>query len=95
LTKYSKENTKLSNGPTSACTDGFHIKGLTFPMTPSMSTSYGILKTEGTVQYLRKLLAVELGHGEDVQMPDWDLELLEEMHYNVKVVAQAIRNKSE
>ncbi len=64
-------------------------------MTPSMSTAYGIQKTEGTVDYLRKLLAVEFGHGEDVQMPDWDLELLEEMHYNVKVVAQAIKNKSE
>jgi hypothetical protein len=59
-----------------------------------MSTAYGIRKTEGAVQYLRKLLAVEFGAVDDVQMPDWELDLLEEMHYAVKLVAQAIKNKS-
>lgn len=60
-----------------------------------MTTVYGIWRTEVAVEYMRKLLAVELGAGGNVQMPNWELDQLEEIHYAVKMVTQAIKNRSE
>jgi hypothetical protein len=61
-----------------------------------MSTLNGIWRTEFAAEYLRKLLAVEFGTVEDVEiMPDCPLDFLEELHYSVKLVTQAIKNKSE
>jgi len=59
----------------------------------TMLTSIGICSTEVVVDYLRKLLAVECGEGKEPQLPDWDVNFLEELYYNVKLVA--IKNKSE
>ena len=58
-----------------------------------MST-YGIQQTEILTDYLRNLLAVELAEGDSVELPLWPLEILEEVHFAVKVVRQAIENKS-
>jgi hypothetical protein len=55
---------------------------------------YGIQQTEVITRYLRKL-AVELGEGEAVELPDWSVDGLEELHFAVKLVKQAIENKSK
>jgi hypothetical protein len=58
-----------------------------------MSNLHGIRKTQVFTQYLRKLLAAEI-RGDDVEMPECALDFLEEMHFIVKLVKQAIKNKS-
>jgi hypothetical protein len=62
-----------------------------------MSPTNGIRDTEIVASYLRKLLAVELGDGVsgELDLLNRSLDFLEELHYVVKVVAQAIKNKSE
>jgi len=59
-----------------------------------MALYYGIQHTEFVTHYLRKLLAVELGGGEAEELPDWPVDSLEEFHFIVKLVKQAIENKS-
>ena len=44
--------------------------------------------------YLRQLLAAKLRGGLEPQMPDWPVEFLEEMHYAMALVTEAIKNKS-
>jgi hypothetical protein len=62
-----------------------------------MSPTNGIRDTEIVASYLRKLLAVELGDGVsgELDLLNRSLDFLEELHYVVTVVAQAIKNKSE
>jgi hypothetical protein len=55
----------------------------------------GIRKTELVALYLKELVAFGLGQGADPKMPEWPLEFLEELHYCVKLVIQAMRNKSK
>ena len=57
-------------------------------------TPYGIQHTGVIACYLRKLLAFEFGGGA-VEIPDWSVNLLEELHFSVKLVKQAIENKSK
>ena len=59
-----------------------------------MSTFKGIQETEDIAMYLKKLLRVELGEKEDVEMPELQLDFLEELQYAVKVIAEAMRNQS-
>lgn len=59
-----------------------------------MSQIYGIRTTEMVALYLKKVLAFELGEADEPEMVG-QLDFLEELHYGVKLVAQAIRNKSE
>jgi hypothetical protein len=60
-----------------------------------MSTSNGFESTEAVAHYLKKLLAYEFGESGEPQMPEWQLDFLEELHYCVKLVSYAIKNKSE
>jgi hypothetical protein len=55
---------------------------------------YAIQHTESVALYMRKLLAAELGNGGTVEIPDWPLNFLEELHFTIKLVKQAIENKS-
>ena len=57
--------------------------------------SYGIQQTEDITRYLRKLMAVELGGGEPIKLSDLSIDFLEELHFTVKLVKQAILNKSK
>jgi len=61
-----------------------------------MSIPHGICGTEEVADYLQKLLISELrGGDEEPNMPDWPLEFLEEANYAVKLLLQAIKNKSK
>ena len=66
-------------------------------LSTTMSPTNGIRDTEIVASYLRKLLAVELGDGVsgELDLLNRSLDFLEELHYVVTVVAQAIKNKSE
>jgi len=61
---------------------------------PTMSSSYGISTTEAVSHYLRKLLVFKSGGGVEPQMPNVQVDFLEELHYSVNLVAKAIENKS-
>jgi len=54
----------------------------------------GIQHTTVVALYLRQLLVAELGGGAVPAMPDWSLDFLEELHFAVKLIKQAIQNKS-
>jgi hypothetical protein len=54
----------------------------------------GIQHTASVALYLRQLLVAELGGGVVPPMPDWSLDCLEELHFAVKVIKQAVQNKS-
>ena len=54
----------------------------------------GIQHTASVALYLRQLLVAELEGGVVPPMPDWSLDCLEELHFAVKVIKQAVQNKS-
>ncbi len=57
---------------------------------------YGIQQTELIAIYMQKLLAHELAEADwDLQMPNCQLDFLEELHYTIKLVIQALKNQSE
>lgn len=61
-----------------------------------MSSLHGIRKTQLFADYLRKSLAAAFSQdGKEVEIPDCSLDFLEELDYSLKVVKEAIRNKSE
>jgi len=60
-----------------------------------MSSPNGFENTEVIAHYLRVLLAFKLGEGVEPPVPEWQLEFVEELHYCVKLVTHAIKNKSE
>jgi len=60
-----------------------------------MSSPNGFENMEVIAHYLRVLLAFELGEGVEPPVPEWQLEFVEELHYCVKLVTRAIKNKSE
>lgn len=61
----------------------------------TMST-LGIEKTEAVATYLKALFIAELNSShDDLGMPKWSLDLLEDCHWAVKVMARAWRNQSE
>lgn len=54
-----------------------------------------ICKTIEIATYLRRLFTAELeSKGEDVPLPDWPIDLLEECHYSIKVMIAAVQNQS-
>ena len=66
---------------------------------PSISirmTDLGIRKTQRIAVYLRDLFKAEIrGNIDEVFMPTWNLDLLEECRYAAIVIARACRNQRE
>lgn len=61
-----------------------------------MTSLYGLSKTEEVAAYVKRLFVSELQRkGEEVQMPNWDLDFLQEIHYAVKMLLIAVRNQSK
>jgi hypothetical protein len=61
-----------------------------------MTSLYGLSKTEEVAAYVKRLFVSELQRkGGEVQMPNWDLDFLQEIHYAVKMLLIAVRNQSK
>ena len=55
-----------------------------------------IIKTEQIAEYLQSLFAAEMkGIIDDVPLPSWNLDLLEDCRYAAIVLRQAIQNQRE
>jgi hypothetical protein len=56
----------------------------------------GIQKTEKVATYMRSLFSAELkGKSDEVVMPKWSLDFLEDCNWAVKVMVAAWRKRSE
>jgi len=66
------------------------------PMTQQPIVDIAITKTEQIAAYLRSLFVAEMkGIIDDVPMPRWDLDLLEDCRYAAIVLRQAAQNQRE
>jgi hypothetical protein len=95
IPRADERNNSWRSGDSVCQTD--QLSNLVYYLLPStMSVTMGVEKTVEIAAYLRTLFAAELrGNVDSIQMPvHWDLEILEECHYMVKLVVQAMENES-
>ena len=55
----------------------------------------GIEKTREIAAYMHLLYEAELQGKDDIPLPNWSLDLLEDCRYAVKVILKALRNESQ
>lgn len=55
----------------------------------------GIAKTEEIAAYMRHLFKAQVRGNDNVPMPSWPIELLEDCRYAVKVIVNAVSNPSK
>ena len=55
----------------------------------------GIEKTREIPTYMHLLYEAELQGKDDIPLPNWSLDLLEDCQYAVKVILKALRNESQ
>jgi len=56
---------------------------------------FGIEKTKQISAYMRLLYDAELQGKDDIPLPNWPIDLLEDCRYAVKVIVQGLNNQRE